>query len=223
MPPRRPLRFVVTAGPTREPLDDVRYLTNASTGRMGIELAREARRRGARVTLVLGPTSEAPSRGVDVVRVETCRDMLTATRRAAHGADVLVFAAAPADWRPAVRAKGKLKKDGSGRPRGLTLVENPDIAATLGRTKGRRLHVGFALEVQRPFFFARRKLEKKRFDAIVLNSPANVGRGGGAVYWMVAGADPVPLAARDKRAVAKAIVARALALRDRQRKSDASP
>lgn len=215
MPPRRPLRVVVTAGPTREPLDDVRYLSNASTGRMGIELAREARRRGARVTLVLGPTAEAPPPGVDVVRVETCRDMLTATRRAARAADVLVFAAAPADWRPAVRAKGKLKKDGSGRPRALTLVENPDIAATLGRTKGKRVHVGFALEVQRPFFFARRKLEKKRFDAIVLNSPANVGAGGGAVYWMTPGAEPRTLAARDKRGVAKAIVARAFALRDR--------
>jgi len=214
MPPRRPLRVVVTAGPTREPLDDVRYLSNASTGRMGIELAREAHRRGARVTLVLGPTAEAPPRGVDVVRVETCRDMLTATRRAARTADLLVFAAAPADWRPAVRAKGKLKKDGSGRPRALTLVENPDIAATLGRTKGKRVHVGFALEVQRPFFFARRKLEKKRFDAIVLNSPANVGTGGGAVYWLTPDAEPLALAASDKRGVAKAIVARAFAIRD---------
>lgn len=218
MPPRRPLRVVVTAGPTREPLDDVRYLTNASTGRMGIELAREARRRGARVTLVLGPTTEAPPPGVDVVRVVTCREMLSATRAAARGADVLVFAAAPADWRPAVRAKGKLKKDGSGRPRGLTLVENPDIAATLGRTKGARVHVGFALEVQRPFFFARRKLEKKRFDAIVLNSPLNVGRGGGDVFWIRPGAEPEPLvdrggAAGSKARVAKAIVARAFALR----------
>ncbi len=218
MPPRRPLRVVVTAGPTREPLDDVRYLTNASTGRMGIELAREARRLGARVTLVLGPTTEAPPPGVDVVRVVTCREMLSATRAAARGADVLVFAAAPADWRPAVRAKGKLKKDGSGRPRGLTLVENPDIAATLGRTKGARVHVGFALEVQRPFFFARRKLEKKRFDAIVLNSPLNVGRGGGDVFWIRPGAEPEPLvdrggAAGSKARVAKAIVARAFALR----------
>lgn len=213
MPPRRPLRVVVTAGPTREPLDDVRFLSNASTGRMGIELAREARRLGARVTLVLGPTAEAPPPRVDVVRVVTCREMLSATRAAARGADVLVFAAAPADWRPAVRAKGKLKKDGSGRPRALTLVENPDIAATLGRTKGARVHIGFALEVQRPFFFARRKLEKKRFDAIVLNSPANVGRGGGEVFWMRPGTTPEPLTARGKAAVAKAIVARAFALR----------
>ncbi len=155
---------------------------------------------------------------VDVVRVVTCREMLSATRAAARGADVLVFAAAPADWRPAVRAKGKLKKDGSGRPRGLTLVENPDIAATLGRTKGARVHVGFALEVQRPFFFARRKLEKKRFDAIVLNSPLNVGRGGGDVFWIRPGAEPEPLvdrgdAAGSKARVAKAIVARAFALR----------
>lgn len=210
-PSARALRIVVTAGPTREPLDDVRYLSNASTGRMGIEVAREARRRGARVTLVLGPTAEAPPDGVEVVRVGTCREMLTATRRAAAGAHVLVFAAAPADWRPAVRAKGKLKKDGSGRPRALALVENPDIAATLGRTKGRRVHVGFALEVQRPFFFARRKLVKKRFDAIVLNSPANVGAGGGDVFWIEAGGAPARLPSGDKRAVARELLARALA------------
>lgn len=205
------VRVVVTAGPTREPMDDVRYLTNASTGRMGIEIAREARRRGARVTLVLGPTTEVPPERVDVVRVTTCREMLTAARRAVRGADLVVFAAAPADWRPATRVRGKLKKDGTGRPRGLTLVENPDIAATLGRTKGVRVHVGFALEVQRPFFFARRKLQKKRFDAIVLNSPANVGRGGGAVYWIEPGAEPRRLAARDKAAVARDITARAFA------------
>lgn len=208
---RRPLRVVVTAGPTREPLDDVRHLTNASSGRMGIEVARAAKRRGAQVTLVLGPVALPPPPGVAVVRVTTCREMLTATRRAVRGADVVVFAAAPADWRPAVRAKGKLKKDGSGRARTLTLVENPDIAATLGRTKGKRLHVGFALEVARPFFFAQRKLVRKRFDAIVLNSPRNLGEGGGEVWWLTHGAAPVRLPSTGKPAVAREIVARALA------------
>lgn len=211
---RRRWRVVVTAGPTREPLDAVRFLSNASTGRMGIEVAREARARGADVTLVLGPTSERPPEGVALVRVETCREMLTAARAAARGADLVVFAAAPADWRPAVRARGKLKKDGSGRPRTLTLVENPDVAATLGRRKRGRVHVGFALEVARPFFFARRKLRKKRFDAIVLNGPANVGGGGGDVWWIRPDAAPAALPSGDKRTTAVAITSHAFALLD---------
>jgi phosphopantothenoylcysteine decarboxylase / phosphopantothenate---cysteine ligase len=209
-PSRAPLRVVVTAGPTREPLDDVRYLSNESTGRMGIELAREARRRGARVTLLLGPTPLAPPPGVALVRVGTTRELLAAARRAAKAADVVYFAAAPADWRPAKRARGKLKKDGSGRDVLLRLVENPDVAATLGRAKGRRVHVGFALEVQRALPNARRKLLAKNFDAIVLNGPANVGGGGGRAWLLTRDAAPVALPTGDKRATARAILDRTL-------------
>src|SRR5262245_24165835 len=104
------IRVVVTAGPTREHLDDVRFLSNGSTGAMGIELARAARARGADVTLVLGPTHLAPPPGVRTVRVTTTDEMLAAARRAAARADLVFFAAAPADWRPAQRRAGKPAK-----------------------------------------------------------------------------------------------------------------
>ena len=202
----RPLRVVVTAGPTREHLDDVRYLSNASTGRMGLELARDARRRGAEVTLVLGPGALAPLAGVTTVDVVSARDLLRETRRAARGADLVIFAAAPADWRPRVRVRGKIKKDGTGRARSVALVENPDVAAILGRSKGARFHLGFALEVARPFAHARAKLVRKRFDALVLNGPDNVGRGGGRAWLLATDAKPVALPTGDKRATARAIL-----------------
>lgn len=201
-------RVVVTAGPTREPLDDVRYLSNASTGLMGWEIAREAHRRGARVTLLLGPVELLPIPGVKTVKVETTRDLLAAARQASRGADLMVFAAAPADWRPAKRAQGKIKKDGTGRDLVLRLVENPDVAAVLGNHKGSRVHVGFALEVARPFAHAREKLERKGFDAIVLNGPANVGRGGGKAWFLTHDAKPVALPTGDKRATARALLDR---------------
>jgi phosphopantothenoylcysteine decarboxylase/phosphopantothenate--cysteine ligase len=216
----RGLRVVVTAGPTREPIDDVRFLSNASTGRMGVELAREARRRGARVTLVAGPCEVPPIAGVAVVRVTTAREMLAATRRAVRGADLAVFAAAPADFRPARRARGKAPK--SAIPRSLALVLNPDIAGILGRAKGPRIHVGFALEVGHGRARAREKLLAKRFDAVVLNSPANVGRGGGVALWISPGASPARLPTGDKAATARAILDRAGALlsaRDARRSS----
>jgi len=213
--PRTPLRVVVTAGPTREFLDDVRYLSNVSTGRMGWEIAREARRRGADVTLLLGPSDLPPIRGVRTVDVVSTRDLLAAARRAARGADLVVFAAAPADWRPASRARGKRSKDGTGRDVVLRLVETPDVAATLARGKGRRVHVGFALEVQRAVPHAQAKLRRKGFDAIVLNGPRNVGRGGGDVWWIVPAGERVRLPSGDKRATARAIYERSLALLSR--------
>lgn len=207
--------MVVTAGPTREPIDDVRFLSNASTGRMGAELAREARRRGARVTLVAGPCDLPPLPGVVVVRVETAREMLAATRRAARGCALAVFAAAPADVRPARRLPGKARK--AALPRSLPLTINPDVAATLGRSKGRRVHVGFALEVGDGRARAREKLRAKRFDAVVLNGPENVGRGGGVASWIVEGAPPERLPTGDKAATARAILDRAEPLLARAR------
>lgn len=202
----RPLRVVVTSGPTREPWDDVRFLSNASTGRMGVELAREARRRGATVTLVSGPVAIASPKGVTTVRITTCRELLAATRRAVRGADLVLFAAAPADWRPAARVRGKLKKDGSGRDVVLRLVENPDVAATLGRGKGRRVHVGFALEVGGGLARARAKMARKRFDAIVWNGPENLGTGGGRAALLFPDGRAVPLPTGDKRATARGIL-----------------
>lgn len=200
-------RVVVTAGPTREHLDDVRFLSNGSTGAMGIELARGAGGRGGRVTLILGPSAlEAPP-GVRCVRVTSAEEMLAATRRAVRGADLVLFAAAPADWAPARRRRGKPPK---GRARSLPLVPTPDVAALLGTTKGRRVHVGFALEAgPGAEARARQKLRRKRFDAIVLNSPANLGRGGGRAWWIEADRAPQPLPTGSKRRLAAAILRRA--------------
>ena len=202
----------MTAGATREPIDDVRFLSNASTGRMGWEIAREARRRGARVTLLLGPCDLPPLPGVTTVPVETTRDLLTAAKRLVSGCDLAVFAAAPADWRPAKRVRGKIKKGARGKGLVLRLVQNPDVAATLGRSKGNRVHIGFALESAHPFEYAIRKLVEKNFDAVVLNGPANVGRGGGAAWWIDTRDRPERLPTRDKRLLARAIVDRAFAL-----------
>jgi phosphopantothenoylcysteine decarboxylase/phosphopantothenate--cysteine ligase len=202
---------VVTAGPTREHLDDVRFLSNASTGRMGWEIAALAARRGARVTLVLGPTHLPDAPGTETVRVVTTEDLLRATRAAAEGADLVVFAAAPADWRPATRRKGKPPREAGDAM--LWLKPTVDVAAALGVTKGSRTHVGFALEVtvegERR---AREKLRRKQLDAVVLNGPENFGEGGGDVSWIPASGEASALPGGSKRALARAILDRATAL-----------
>ena len=209
---RRSLRVVVTAGPTREFLDDVRFLSNVSTGRMGWEIARAARARGARVTLCLGPCDLPALPGVETVPVVSTRELLHAARAAAKAADLVVFAAAPADWRPLHRVKGKIPKGGGAALLRTDLVLNPDVAATLGRAKGKRVHVGFALEVQDAWRRARRKLAGKHLDAIVLNSPENVGLGGGHAWWIPPRGDPVHLETGDKRRLARRILDLAWAL-----------
>ena len=210
-PGRRPrLRVAITAGPTREYLDAVRFLSNASTGRMGIDLARAAIRQRHEVTLVLGPTALEPPEGVRTVRVTSTREMLGATRRAVRDADLVFFAAAPSDWTPRRRRRGKPPRKGG--PFLLELLPTPDIAATMARGKKGRVHVGFALEVADGEARARAKLERKRFDAIVLNSPANFAEGGGDVTWIERGAAPAALDAASKRRLAGQILRRALAL-----------
>ncbi len=204
------LHVVVTAGPTREHLDDIRFLSNASTGRMGIELARGARRRGARVTLVLGPTTLTPPGGVDVVPVVSTADLLRETRKAARTADLVIFSAAPSDYRPATRRRGKPAREGGALT--LRLEPTTDVAATLGKRKGRRVHVGFALEVTGGATRARGKLEKKRLDAIVLNSAANFGKGGGDAAWIDAAGTSTALSTSSKRTLAGAILTRCLRL-----------
>jgi len=196
---------VITAGPTREHLDDVRFLSNASTGRMGVELAREARRRGARVVLVHGPLQIALPKGVDCRAVTSTADLLKATRDAAQYAGCVIFAAAPSDFRPARRQRGKPAREGS---KALTLALEPttDVAATLGRRKGGRVHVGFALEVGGGEARARRKLERKNFDAIVLNGLANLGHGGGVARWVPADGKSTKLSTESKNALARAVL-----------------
>jgi phosphopantothenoylcysteine decarboxylase/phosphopantothenate--cysteine ligase len=183
---KHPLHILITAGPTREYLDPVRYLSNASSGRMGYAVAAAAARRGHRVTLVSGPVEIAAPPGVRLVRVTTALQMLAASKRAFASADAAVFVAAVCDWRPARRTNRKLPK--SKRGPALRLRPNPDIAATLGRMKGRamnrinhrtrrrpRVTIGFALEDHDGRRRAATKLRAKRLDAIVLNSPRAVG------------------------------------------------
>ena len=178
-PAARPLagrHALVTSGPTHEPIDPVRYIANRSSGKQGHAIAAACARLGARVTLVSGPVAIDDPRGVDVVRVETARDMLRACE-AALPADVAVCAAAVADWRAARKAATKMKKNGGGPPP-LELAENPDILATLAARNDRRprLVVGFAAETGDAAARARTKLAAKGCDWIVAN---DVGEGSG--------------------------------------------
>jgi phosphopantothenoylcysteine decarboxylase/phosphopantothenate--cysteine ligase len=161
---------VVTAGPTREPIDPVRYLSNVSSGRMGFAIAAAAAARGHRVTLIAGPVRLETPRGVERIDVESAREMLAAVAKAFRGADALYMAAAVADWRPKRRLASKWrKKDGGAETAALELVRNPDVLATVARAKGERLVVGFALETGDGPRRARRKLVAKNADFIVLN------------------------------------------------------
>jgi phosphopantothenoylcysteine decarboxylase/phosphopantothenate--cysteine ligase len=172
--------ILVTAGPTHEPIDPVRYIANRSSGKQGFAIAAAAARAGARVTLVAGPVHLPTPPGVDRVDVETARQMLAAVE-AALPADAAIMVAAVADWRTADAADQKIKKDGSGQPAPLALIENPDILATLGRHARRpSLLVGFAAETQQVAAHAEVKLAKKGADWIVANDVSGDVMGGDA-------------------------------------------
>lgn len=204
---------LVTAGPTHEPIDPVRYIANRSSGKQGYAIAGAAARAGARVTLVSGPTALPVPPGVDRIPVETAEQMLMAVRQALP-ADVGVFAAAVADWRVASAAGEKIKKDGKGRTPRLELVENPDILRTIAHETGigrPRLVVGFAAETENVLEHARKKRKSKGCDWIVANdvSPETGIMGGdrNTVHLITAGgAEHWP--DMDKQAVADALVAR---------------
>ncbi|GAA0809371.1 bifunctional phosphopantothenoylcysteine decarboxylase/phosphopantothenate--cysteine ligase CoaBC [Spirilliplanes yamanashiensis] len=170
--PRRDLagrRVVVTAGGTREPLDPVRFLGNRSSGKQGYAFAATAAARGAAVTLIAANVSLPDPAGVEVVRVGTTLELRAATLAAAEGADAVVMAAAPADFRPAVVAEQKIKKTGGAAPV-VELVTNPDIAAELGAAKpAGQVLVAFAAETHDALEHARGKLTRKNADLIVVN------------------------------------------------------
>jgi len=171
-------RIVVTAGPTWEPIDAVRFVGNRSTGRMGLAVAREAFGRGADVTLVVGPGTVEPPDGPRVVRVATAEEMRMAVLEAAEDADAVIMAAAVADFRPREAASGKLKKE-EGPPR-LELVPTPDILAELGEMKGDRVLVGFAAETVDVEAAGRAKLVAKGLDLLVANEVGREGTGFGS-------------------------------------------
>ncbi|MFC3501920.1 bifunctional phosphopantothenoylcysteine decarboxylase/phosphopantothenate--cysteine ligase CoaBC [Micromonospora krabiensis] len=163
-------RVVVTAGGTREPLDPVRFLGNRSSGKQGYAFARAAAARGARVTLVAANVTLPDPAGVDLVRVGTTEELREATLKAAVDADAVVMAAAPADFRPAVYAPGKIKKADDGTAPTIELVTNPDIAAELGRRRRpEQVLVVFAAETGDAEANGRAKLARKRADLIVIN------------------------------------------------------
>jgi len=167
----RGLTVLITSGPTREHLDPIRFMTNASSGRMGFALASAARRLGARVVVVSGPTALRPPAGVEVVPVVSAAEMHRAVMARRAKADVVIGAAAVSDWRFAA-AKGRKIKRRPGALR-LTLLPNPDIIKDVARRRRPgQIVVGFALETHDALAYARRKLAAKRLDAVVANGPA---------------------------------------------------
>ncbi|MDZ4180972.1 MAG: bifunctional phosphopantothenoylcysteine decarboxylase/phosphopantothenate--cysteine ligase CoaBC, partial [Coriobacteriia bacterium] len=198
---------LVTAGPTFEPLDPVRFLGNRSSGLTGFLIAEEAARRGARVTLISGPVGLPDPFGVDVVRIETAEEMLAAATSAFEACDALIATAAVADYRPAEVAGDKIKKDAEALS--LELVRNPDILATLASGKGGRFVIGFAAETVDVVDHARAKLERKGVDLVVANDVSQPGLGFGSrdnEVWFVArdGVRELPL--MSKRALARELL-----------------
>ena len=171
--------ILVTAGPTHEPIDPVRYIANRSSGKQGHAIAAAAAAAGARVTLISGPVALADPPGVETVRVESAREMLDAVE-AALPAEIAIFAAAVADWRVADAAPEKMKKGAGGTP-ALALVENPDILATIAHRQAGRppLVVGFAAETENVIAHAQAKLARKACDLIVANDVGGTGVMGG--------------------------------------------
>jgi phosphopantothenoylcysteine decarboxylase/phosphopantothenate--cysteine ligase len=168
--PLKGVKALITSGPTHEPIDPVRYLANRSSGKQGHAIATALARMGAEVTLVSGPTNLSAPPGVAIKRVETAREMLAACE-AALPADVAVCAAAVADWRVDVDANQKIKKEPGASAPSLTLVENPDILATLSKLKSDRpsLVIGFAAETEKVVEHAIAKRKRKGCDWIVAN------------------------------------------------------
>src|SRR6185369_8960587 len=160
-------RILITSGPTRQYIDPVRYLTNASSGRMGKALAEAALAAGHQVTIVSGPVDVAYPPAAKVIAVVSTEDMLAAAQQVFPHCDGLIGVAAPSDYRPMVVATNKIAK--TGEPLLLHLVETADVVATLGATKTRQWLVGFALETEDHRLRALAKLEKKHCDLMVLN------------------------------------------------------
>jgi phosphopantothenoylcysteine decarboxylase/phosphopantothenate--cysteine ligase len=167
------VNILVSAGPTREYFDSVRFISNPSSGKMGYALARQAARRGHQVTLVSGPVSLEAPRGVRMVRVVSAAEMAAACKKAFRGSDAVFMTAAVCDYRPRDRVGCKRPK--KARALRVTLEPTEDIAAALGRRKGRRILIAFAMEDHDPHAHAERKLQRKNCDLIVLNGPENVG------------------------------------------------
>jgi len=205
---------LVTAGPTREPLDPVRYLSNRSSGKMGYAMAEAAAARGARVILVSGPTALTPPQGVDVIHVETAQQMHDAVLAKLTAATVVIKAAAVADYRPKQVAARKMKKDEAVHE--VTLESTPDILAEVGKRKGRRILVGFAAETEDLVENARKKLQRKNLDLMVANDVSQPDAGfdadTNAVKILDAQGKVEELPVQSKRSVADRVLDRVVGL-----------
>jgi len=203
------MHILITAGPTREPLDPVRFISNRSSGKMGYALARAALSHNHSIRLIAGPVQLPPPPGAQVLGVETADDMLQAVRQNLDWCDVLIMAAAVADWRPAACSSHKLKK--SEMAAHLTLEKTRDILQTVRPAKGTRLFVGFAAETGDPVPEARRKLAEKGLDLVVANDVTSPGAGfevdTNRVTLIAADGTVTPLPLMSKDEVAKRIIA----------------
>jgi phosphopantothenoylcysteine decarboxylase/phosphopantothenate--cysteine ligase len=198
------LHVTITAGPTREAFDPVRFVSNASAGATGIALAREATVRGADVTLILGPTLLTPPPDVHTIRITSAQEMLDAALTHSANADMIIATAAVADWRPVRVSASKLKKDGASP--NTQMERTPDVLATLAERKRSAFIVGFAAETENHEANARAKLRAKRLDAIVVNDVSE-GRGFGTgensliVLWGEGGRKDLGVADKETLAV----------------------
>jgi len=204
------MRILVTAGPTREAIDPVRFISNRSSGRMGYAIAAAAAGRGHEARLISGPVALAAPHGVRVARVTTAAEMFKAVKEQAAWCDALIMAAAVCDWRPATASRTKLKKAGIPRSHSLPLRRTADILQGVAGRKGRRIFVGFAAETGNLLAEARRKLKLKKLDLIVANNvslpdagfEANTNR----ALFVEGGGDHRQLPLMTKRALAREII-----------------
>jgi phosphopantothenoylcysteine decarboxylase/phosphopantothenate--cysteine ligase len=207
-------RILITAGPTHEPIDPVRFLGNRSSGRMGVAISEEALARGATVTLVFGPGSAAPPAGAEVVAVETAEEMRDAVLGSLDRSDAVVMAAAVADFRPKEVTSSKLKKE-AGVPE-LILEPTPDILAELGERRSGQILVGFAAETDDLEAAGRAKLAAKHLDLIVVNLVGREGTGFGSdtndALLLAADGDDVPIARWTKAELARLVADRLASL-----------
>ena len=211
-------KLLITAGPTREELDPVRYLSNHSSGKMGYAIARAGYRRGADVVLVTGPVCLEPPHGVTVVKVVSAAQMRDAALRAFVEATVVVKAAAVADYRPEARAESKMKKKGASLE--LALTQNPDILSEMGKIKGEKILVGFAAETADLLENSAKKLKEKNLDLLIANDVTQEGAGFSVdtnivkIFARDGSSEDYPLMEKDL--LADVILDRIIALRDQK-------
>ncbi|MBN2582079.1 MAG: phosphopantothenoylcysteine decarboxylase [Planctomycetes bacterium] len=206
------MKILITSGPTREYIDAVRYLSNASTGRMGYALAMAAKAAGHEVTLVHGPTSHNPPRVDKTIAVTSALEMFQAVGDEFAACDALIACAAVSDYRPREKFSGKLKREAA-KELTLELIQNPDIVQEMAaRRRQQQVLIGFALEAESAEDYARDKLLRKRLDAIVLNTPMAIGSNETTITIFGADGHREGPISEDKSAAAKRIITLAEAL-----------